>query len=460
MEQSLTPPPVRDRALALIKRYGWNATSFQALEPGLRYWFAPADDACVAYADTGRAWVAAGAPLGAEERFPEIVAAFLAAAAQARRRACFFGTERRFERLVSLPSLAIGEQPVWNPSEWPSVLRSSRSLREQLRRAAARGVTVRQVRPDELDDPGSPLRAAIQQLVDEWLRGRRMAPLEFLVQVDLFSYREARRILVAERDGAVIGFLAMVPVYARRGWLLEDLLRAPGSPNGTAELLVDHAMRAAAENGGTYATLGLAPLSGNVSRWLRALGAVGTRLYNFEGLRAFKARLRPGSWEPIYLAYPRGQSLLLTLVDAFSAFTPRGLVRFGLETLVRNPRMVLRPLAALLVPWTLLLALAPGHWFPARWVQVAWTGFDLGLLAGLFALIHRWRWPLAVLLAGLITGDALLTLLEVLLYNAPRTTGLLEWTVAVVAVAGPSVTALFLWSAWRYHRGQTEPRDR
>ena len=453
--QFVTTEPVRQRALALIKRYGWNATSFQALEPGLRYWFAPDGNACVAYADTGRAWVAAGAPLAAMERFPEVVAGFLEAASAERRRVCFFGTERRFQQLVSVQSLTIGEQPVWDPSEWPTTLRSSRSLREQVRRAGAKGVTVRRVDSGELGDPRSPVRLAIQGLVDQWLRGRRMAPLEFLVQVDLFSFREARRILVAEREGRIIGFLALVPVYARDGWLLEDLLRDPTAPNGTAELLVDHAMRFAAEEGSRYATLGLAPLSGGVSPWLRALGSVGARLYNFEGLRAFKARLRPGRWEPIYLCYPAGQSLLLTLVDAFSAFTPRGLVRFGLETLVRNPRMVLWPLAALLVPWTLLLAFAaPAAWFPAGWVQLAWSLFDLLLIGGLFALIRRWRWPLAVLLAALISGDALLTLLEVVFYNLPRARSPLDWAVALVAVVGPSLTALFLWSAWRYHQGE------
>jgi len=47
-----------DRVLALLKRYGWNATSFQILEPGFRYWFL-GDEACVGYVDTGRAWVAA-----------------------------------------------------------------------------------------------------------------------------------------------------------------------------------------------------------------------------------------------------------------------------------------------------------------------------------------------------------------------------------------------------------------
>lgn len=77
----------RERVLALLERHGWNATSFQVLGAGFRYWFA-GDDACVGYVDTGRAWVAAGPPIAAPERLAETAAAFARAAAAAGRRVC------------------------------------------------------------------------------------------------------------------------------------------------------------------------------------------------------------------------------------------------------------------------------------------------------------------------------------------------------------------------------------
>src|SRR6185503_4321729 len=94
-ELALTPDGERVRVLALLKRHGWNSTSFQILEPGFRYWF-DGDDACVGYVDTGRAWVAAGSPVAPPERFAEVLARFAAAAAAAHRRACCFATESRF----------------------------------------------------------------------------------------------------------------------------------------------------------------------------------------------------------------------------------------------------------------------------------------------------------------------------------------------------------------------------
>jgi phosphatidylglycerol lysyltransferase len=62
--------------LDLLKAHGWNSTSFQILEPGFRYWFDRAEG-CIAYVDTGRAWVVAGAPVAARARFPEVTTPFL-----------------------------------------------------------------------------------------------------------------------------------------------------------------------------------------------------------------------------------------------------------------------------------------------------------------------------------------------------------------------------------------------
>ncbi|HVU51371.1 MAG TPA: phosphatidylglycerol lysyltransferase domain-containing protein, partial [Polyangia bacterium] len=137
----------RARALALLKQHGWNATSFQILEPGFRYWFAPGaggedtaggDAACVGYVDTGAAWIAAGAPVAADPALASVAEAFVAAARAAGRRAAFFATEERLAldpALAGLTALRIGEQPVWDPAAWAATVRSTRSLREQLRRA-------------------------------------------------------------------------------------------------------------------------------------------------------------------------------------------------------------------------------------------------------------------------------------------------------------------------------------
>ena len=83
---------------------------------------------------------------------------------------------------------------------------------------------------------------------------------------------------------------------------------------------------------------GLAPLVGPVGGALRLARRLGAALYDFEGLRAFKAKLRPQRWDPIYLCYPARPGWLLSLYDALAAFARGGLLRFGLETLLRRAR--------------------------------------------------------------------------------------------------------------------------
>lgn len=332
-------PPERDpgeraRLLTLLARYGWNATSFQTLEQGLHYWF-DGDDACVAYADTGSAWVVAGAPVAARERLGAVAARFVDLARRQHRRVCFFAVEPRFVEASGFAHLRVGEQPVWAPTHWADALATSRGLREQLRRARAKGVRVREVLAAEVSSPSSPLRASLEALSTRWLASRGMAPMGFLVALEPFSFAAERRYFVAELEGRPVAMLVAVPVYARRGWFFEDLVRAPEAPNGSAELLVDAAMRAASSEGSPYVTLGLAPLAGPLSPGLLLARTWGRALYDFEGVRAFKAKLRPGTWDPIYLAHPPGSSSALALYDTLCAFARGGLVRFGLATLRR-----------------------------------------------------------------------------------------------------------------------------
>ncbi|HEY1908284.1 MAG TPA: DUF2156 domain-containing protein [Myxococcaceae bacterium] len=441
--------PERRRVLAVLRRHGWNATSFQVLEPGFRYWFAD-EDACVAYVDTGRAWVAAGAPLTERARLREVAEAFHRRALEAHRRLAFFAVEQRVVEALHWRSLHIGEQPEWDADGWPEALRTSSSLREQLRRARAKGVSVRLASAAELSSTASPLRREVERLVAGWLGRHEMAPMGFLVQVDPLTLLEEHRIYLAEQEERLVGFLTAAPIFARPGWLLQNLIRAPEAPNGTTELLVDHAMRdAAAESGegSPMVTLGLAPLAGQVVPALRLARSAGSVLFDFEGLRAFKARLRPSRWSPIHVVYPPEQGAVRTTVDVLEAFARGHLLRFGLQTLLRGPTIVVWILATLLVPWTVLLALADSWHFPAEWVRWGWMGFDVVLAAALFRLAVRWSDRLSRIVVAAVGVDAVVTLAEVLAWNVPRLRGVGDALISLVAVAAPTLAFVILWRA-------------
>jgi phosphatidylglycerol lysyltransferase len=330
-------------------------------------------------------------------------------------------------------------------------MRGSRSLREQVRRASAKAVVVRALSPADIA-PGQPARVALDGLIARWLASRPIAPMGFLVHVDPFTFPDERRYFVAEQAGKLVGFLCAIPVYARRGWFFEDFLRDPGAPNGTVELLIDAGMRAAAAEGVPYVTLGLVPLSGEVSPWLRAARRWTKSLYDFDGLRAFKAKLKPCGWDPIFLAYPSARSGFAAMFDTLTAFSRGGLLRFGLETLLRGPAIVMRVLAVLLLAWTALQAIPTSlRWFPSPIYQWSWVGFNIVLAVSLLALSYRWRAAFADLVTSAVTIDAVLTLAQAVIYDLPRRRGPLDVVVAIVAIIAPTVAAILLWNA-RVHR--------
>ena len=423
------------------------------MQPGFQYFF-HGDDACVGYVDTGRAWVAAGAPLCPPESMEAVAQSFIAAARACGRRSCFFGTEERFAERVALPSLLVGEQAVWDPANWTATLEAAPRLREQLRRARTKGVRIRAATPAELTDSTSPTAVGIQALVQRWRGRHEMAPMGFLVDVDPLALRDDHRLYLAEVEGddeeqastRLVGLLAASPIFARRGWLVEALVRAPDAPNGTIELLVDEAMRAAALGADALVTLGLAPLAGRVApplRWARSAGAV---LFDFQGLHRFKAKLRPQRWDPIYLSYPEGQGAASSVLDVLRACARGRLLRFGLQTLLRGPAVIVRLLALALVPWTVALAASDSaRWFPTPVVKWAWIAFDVALAAALLALTRRWRDRLARALMIAIGADVALTTLQAALWNLARVAGPRDAVVLAVAVAAPLLAFLALW---------------
>ena len=398
----------RDRLVAAVRANGRDAVSFQALEPGLDYW--ETHGGIVAFAETSEGWVAVGGPLAGSALRAKTASDFVDEAARRKKRASFFACDD-VDELAGFSCLQLGEQPLYRPAEWEATLRAHRRLREQLRRAKAKKVLVRRVDAAELEK-GGPLRARLEGLANRWLASRPMEPMGFLVTLDLFEEPSLHRYYLAERDGEIVAFASLVPMGGDRGLLMEDVVRDRSAPNGTTELLFDKAMRDAAEDGAPIVTWGLAPLAGRVPWPMRVLGALGRGLYDFRGLRAFKARLHPSEWQPVFLVYPRGTAWPLHLVDALRAFAGGSLVLFGLKTVAHRPLVLAWLLSLALIPWTALLATmlafhaaVPLFGFP-RPELFAWVAFDALFATFLVRAFWRPRSWKYLLLAGAAAVDA------------------------------------------------------
>jgi len=323
------------KARDLVMRYGWNTTCFQIVNPGIEYWFGDDGESVVGYATASGVRVVAGAPVCPEDALLNVTLAFENDSKTLGLGVCYFGAEARLETLLrndpDHAHVLLGAQPVWHPSEWKDVVARHSSIRAQINRARNKGLVITEW-PIEKAHDNIELRACLHA----WLASKGLPPLHFLVEPETLARLYDRRVFVATRGEEVIGFVLLSPVATRNGWLFEQFVHRPKAPNGTVELMIDAAMRELAKEGCDYATLGLSPLSSRAPIepfdnpfWLRVLLAWmrkhAQRFYNFDGLDAFKAKLQPAAWEPVFAIYnrPRISPRMLYAIASVLAETSR-----------------------------------------------------------------------------------------------------------------------------------------
>ncbi len=322
---------VRERVIELVQRFGWNATCYQIVNPGLALWFNDSPEAVIAYVEKNRTRVVAGAPVCAEDEISRIIGIWEEESRVQGCKVCYFGASGRIEHLLSdcsgYSTVVLGSQPVWEPSHWPEIVKANANIRAQLNRARNKGLVV-----EEWDSGKATNHPELERVLEEWLRDRGLPPLHFLVEPQTLSFLEGRRVFVARQHDKVVAFLLVSPIPLRNGWLTEQFPRGKDSVNGTVECMIDYAMRALAKDGADYVTMGLVPLSmqGITSKfenplWLKILlrwvRAHGQRFYNFGGLEAFKGKLSPDYWEPIYAISNEKSFSFRSLYAIAAAFT-------------------------------------------------------------------------------------------------------------------------------------------
>jgi len=295
------------RAHELVMSWGRNSTASQILNPGIRLWFG-GGDTVVGYVRRNSWLLVAGEPICRLDVLPSAVEEFEAWARDLGLGVCYVCASDSLRDLFAGSAdhsmITMGAQPVWNPADWPGIVRTRSSLRAQLRRSLNKGVRIESMSP-----AAGARNAEIRRTLSEWLDSRRLPPMHFMVEPDVLSgVTDDRLLFVARREERIVAFLVASPVVARNGYLVEELARSPRAPNGTAELLIDAAMARFTELGCTYVTMGLVALASDTALenpfWLRSLmyiaRAHANRFYNFRGLERFRAKMHPAYWEKIY----------------------------------------------------------------------------------------------------------------------------------------------------------------
>ncbi len=340
---------------SLISSYGGNCNSFITLYEGFEYF-----KARIAYVNTGSAWVGAAEPFCAPEEQARILEGFASAAAREGKSALLIPVRQPLAQAaasVGYETILVGSEPTFDLRRYPRTGKTWLDIVPTAKSLYAKGARVFEW---EIARMTPEKRAELDSVSREWLSTRKMAQLGFLNKVEPWTFSEHKKYFSVEMDGRVLGFLAAIPVWARKGWYLVDLMRRQGSPAGSIELLLLRSMKLLREAGAEEATLGLAPLSFleraestplahfeshrklySTLRWVYEKGGL---FYNFKSLHLFKMKFEPTSADPLFLVYKnpnhsRSPELKLRAVYGLSqAFYPQGAIIAIAGGLVRLAR--------------------------------------------------------------------------------------------------------------------------
>ncbi len=337
------------RLIQILKRYGYEHQSFLSLYGEMEVWWSELPEAAVVFRRVGNVLIVVAAPLAAKENWLSVTRSFLEYCRRKRLDCLMLPVGQEFAavaRECGMRLLCVGESGYFKLPEWKPAGDRAKKIRAGVNQARNAGIIVEPYDPDSNSHPET--RTEIESLCRRWLDTREIDALGWLLELTPFKLSEHKRYFLArEASGALCGFLACSPIYARKGWYLEDLIRHPKADRGVSELLVVEALKHLSAEGAQIATLATSPLAGVepeddfkiVARVLKLIYRHMDMFYHFHTLHRFKSKFAPSFVEKEYLAvYPPRFSFrpVLALVKAFEPNGLTGLVTSKLRKTVHQ----------------------------------------------------------------------------------------------------------------------------
>jgi phosphatidylglycerol lysyltransferase len=316
-------PPTSDemvRAEAIIREQD-EADAMLALMGDKRFLFSRSGQSMLMYGKHGRSWIALFDPIGRGDERRELIRRFIDLADDHGGRAAFH--EVRAETLplyldAGLKVMKIGEEARIALPDFTLDGARWADLRNTLKRGEHDGFTVEIFAPPT--DPS--LIADLQAISDAWLRDRRSHEMAFSVAGFGNAFISKQYLALLRRGGKTVAFVSLMTTARNTEAAIGVMRHLADAPPYAMRFLFARVILHLKEAGFEQLSLGMAPLAGLEqtplsSYWHRIAGllwAKGNRLYNFQGLRAFKDKFHP-AWEPRYQAASGSVGPFIALVD-------------------------------------------------------------------------------------------------------------------------------------------------
>ncbi|WP_233440472.1 bifunctional lysylphosphatidylglycerol flippase/synthetase MprF [Modicisalibacter coralii] len=283
--------------------------------------FSQSGESFIMFGLQGKSWIAMGEPVGRLDERHELVWTFLETCRQNGGRPSFYQISADTMPMFAEAGLAfqkLGEQAYVPLGDFDLQGAARAKLRQTWNRGRrgklAFTVVPRASVPTIIDE--------LQVVSDQWLNAKNVKEKGFSIGRFDRDYIRHFPVATIRLEGRLLAFATLCASPDRRELSIDLMRHRDDAPNGVMDQLFIELMLWGREAGYVEFDLGMAPMAGLEARALApALSRAGALMfrhaehfYNFQGLRAYKAKFDP-VWRPRYLAARPGIEMTRTLGD-------------------------------------------------------------------------------------------------------------------------------------------------
>jgi lysylphosphatidylglycerol synthetase-like protein (DUF2156 family) len=202
-----------------------------------------------------------GDPLCPLQNLSHLIHSFHDYCNKQRKNVIYISTSEKFKQWalqnMKCAALEIGSEVILDPFKDPKSQngRKASQLRNKYNQSIRFGITVK-----EYSTYCHSLELAVKQFEIAWLKSRR-GPQIFSLPVDIFAYRDSKRLFYAEHNNRIVAVLVLNRLDASQGWVLTILMTASDAPNIISEFMILSILETLAQEGCRFLSIGGLPPS-------------------------------------------------------------------------------------------------------------------------------------------------------------------------------------------------------
>lgn len=303
----------KEKIRALVVKYGQNPMSYLALESDKKYFLGNKIEGVVAYRVVRNIFVCCGDMICN----PKDSRAFLKEVEDFCRqndwKILFLNTTHYFLDVYKehgFGSVKCGEDACFNLEEYGLSGGKMAKVRAAVNKANREGLTVHEYKP--LVEKNSALEKEIEGISKEWLRGKNISKLEFMLgDIGFENPMDKRYFYAKENNKRVVGFVVYIPYDNKKAYLADMTQYKKDAPYGVLEKIIYESFMMMKEEGLKTVSLGLSPLY-NVTSEDKVVVSEKlfdyiyhhfNKAYGFKNLHDAKKKYAPTHWESRYFVF-------------------------------------------------------------------------------------------------------------------------------------------------------------